>query len=285
MIDQSLFSFSSKIVQDIKLGLIQANIDPLGVEGLVDGVNKYVINPLIAFLFSAGLILFFFGIGMFLQNREDNPEKSNQGRRHMMWGIVGMFIMASVFGILNTIVKTLGFDNVVVTPTVNENSASSGGAAGTSESAGGNQNSTGGLPVGEPGPTTSTLTPITVIGNSNDEIQNDEKGPDIVILGSNERDATTGDEYLVVVLFITDSTAISNTLSEGEVIFNGVGDQEIVFTIVPSSDESRNQVNFTFEKPLLPGQSIDVTINEGAVSDSFNNTNKEVRETIRGSQL
>jgi len=285
MIDVSLFSFATKSIQNIKTNLIQASTDPLGVEGLVDGVNEYVINPLIAFLFSAGLILFFYGIVMFLRNREANPEKSNEGRRHMVWGIIGMFIMASVFGILNTIVKTFQFDNVLITPGVDQSTATSGGAGSTSGTTGGNQNGEGGLPVGEAGNQNGTLPPTTVVGDQNDQVQNDEKGPDITILGSNQKNASTGDEYLVVVVFITDGTAITNTLSEGEVIFGGVDNQEIVFSIIPSSDQSQNQFNFTFEKPLLPGQNIDVTINEGAVSDPFNNVNKEVRDTIRGSQL
>ena len=66
-----------------------------------------IIDPLVLLIFSAGVFLFTWGLVVFLLNSE-NPEKRKVGVQHMLWGIVGVFIMATVFGILSIITDTLG---------------------------------------------------------------------------------------------------------------------------------------------------------------------------------
>jgi len=78
---------------------------------LVGKINEEIINPLIVLLFTVALILFIFGMYNFFANR-DNSEDLDTGKRHMVWGIVGMAIMVSVFGIMNFITSSLGVKNV-----------------------------------------------------------------------------------------------------------------------------------------------------------------------------
>jgi hypothetical protein len=77
------------------------------VTEFVGRVNAALINPLIGFLFAAALALFTWGIVQFLTNAE-NEEARATGKRHMLWGIIGMFIMVSVFGILRVVTSTFG---------------------------------------------------------------------------------------------------------------------------------------------------------------------------------
>lgn len=77
------------------------------VESFINAINKVVINPIIYFIFSLGTILFLFGIIRFFLNPTDEKIRG-ESKKHMVWGLIGMFIMVSVFGIMNLIVNTIG---------------------------------------------------------------------------------------------------------------------------------------------------------------------------------
>ena len=72
-------------------------------------VNQTILNPLIALLFAVALVMFIWGVVEFTANA-DNEEKRTTGRQHILWGIVGMIIMISVFGIMRLITGTIGSD-------------------------------------------------------------------------------------------------------------------------------------------------------------------------------
>ena len=74
---------------------------------LMSRITKYILNPLILFLFAAAALIFAWGLVEFLSS-PDNEEAKTKGRQHMLWGVIGMFIMISVFGIMNLIINTFG---------------------------------------------------------------------------------------------------------------------------------------------------------------------------------
>lgn len=68
--------------------------------------NDAILQPLIYLLLAGAVVYFLWGIYKFVagQNNEENQE---EGKKHMVWGIVGLVIMVSVWGILNFIQSTL----------------------------------------------------------------------------------------------------------------------------------------------------------------------------------
>jgi len=52
--------------------------------------------------------MFVFGLVEFLLSLSKGGE-TKTGRDHMLWGLLGMFIMVSVFGILRLLSDTFGF--------------------------------------------------------------------------------------------------------------------------------------------------------------------------------
>ena len=77
------------------------------VSSFVGRINELIINPLVGLLFAVALVIFLWGIvEFFLQANSDLARE--KGRSHMLWGIIGMFIMFSVFAIMKIIVNTLG---------------------------------------------------------------------------------------------------------------------------------------------------------------------------------
>jgi len=88
---------------------VYAQSDPL--MSLMGRINKFVVNPLIVLMFSVALVLFVFGLFNFFGSKEDT-EALAKGKSHMLWGIVGMAIMVSVFGIMNFITGTIGLKGI-----------------------------------------------------------------------------------------------------------------------------------------------------------------------------
>ena len=81
------------------------------VADLIFKINEVIINPLILLMFAVAMVAFIYGIVKFLSNR-DNAEASTEGKSSMMWGIIGMFIMISVYAIMNLIIGTLGVEGI-----------------------------------------------------------------------------------------------------------------------------------------------------------------------------
>lgn len=69
------------------------------IDEVIAVVSTEVLRPIVLLLFALATILFFWGVVEFLINR-DNEEERDKGKRHMLWGIVGLVIMFSVNGIL-----------------------------------------------------------------------------------------------------------------------------------------------------------------------------------------
>lgn len=83
---------------------------PAVVYEIVGKVNQYIINPLIILMFAVALVYFLYGVIEFLSTNSETARKT--GKDHMMYGILGMFIMVSVFTILRIIANTLGVDSI-----------------------------------------------------------------------------------------------------------------------------------------------------------------------------
>ena len=69
-------------------------------------VVTYIIDPALLVIFALGFLLFVYGLVEFLWKLNEGGE-SHEGKQHMVWGIVGMLIMISVYGILDIIDNTL----------------------------------------------------------------------------------------------------------------------------------------------------------------------------------
>ena len=74
---------------------------------VVSQIVGSIIDPLVLLIFSIGIFLFTWGLVVFL-SQMDNPDGRKTGVQHMLWGIIGIFIMATVFGIINIILETFG---------------------------------------------------------------------------------------------------------------------------------------------------------------------------------
>jgi succinate dehydrogenase/fumarate reductase cytochrome b subunit len=81
------------------------------IRQFVGKVNTLIVNPLIVLMFAAALMYFLYGVFQFIVNA-DQSEDRETGKQHMLWGIIGMFLMFAVFALLRIIQNTVGGDSV-----------------------------------------------------------------------------------------------------------------------------------------------------------------------------
>jgi len=65
----------------------------------------YIIDPATLLIFSLGFLVFIWGLVEFVRDPA-NQGTREKGKQHMIWGIVGMFIMISAASIINIIDDT-----------------------------------------------------------------------------------------------------------------------------------------------------------------------------------
>jgi len=86
---------------------------PNYVETLIGNIVAKIVNPLILLLLGIALAVFVWGVVESIRNADSDEGRTN-GRRHMIWGLIGLSIMVSVFGIMCIIAGTLGLPNDIV---------------------------------------------------------------------------------------------------------------------------------------------------------------------------
>ncbi len=77
------------------------------VSDLMGRVNQFVLGPIMQLLFALAFIYFLYGVLVYFINPLDT-EKRAEGRQHVMWGLIGLFIMFSVYGIIRLVLGTFG---------------------------------------------------------------------------------------------------------------------------------------------------------------------------------
>lgn len=79
------------------------------VDTFIFKLNKFIFNPIIVFLITLAVVYFMYGIVEYVQG-STKEEARTKGQRHMLWGLIGLFIMVGVFFIMKLILGTIGID-------------------------------------------------------------------------------------------------------------------------------------------------------------------------------
>ena len=72
-------------------------------------VNKVILNPLIFLVLFASSIYLIYGIVKFL-SLEAGDKNRKEAQNAIMWALVGMTIMLSVYGIINFVIGSFGIN-------------------------------------------------------------------------------------------------------------------------------------------------------------------------------
>ncbi len=93
----------------MKEQLIAAVGESVTAQGIIDGIVNTVFEPIAYLLFSLGFLVFMWGLIEFIANPTNSSIKE-KGKQHMIFGILGLLIMVSVWGIVDLVTSTLGID-------------------------------------------------------------------------------------------------------------------------------------------------------------------------------
>ena len=74
---------------------------------ILSRINEQVVNPLITLLFVTAFVYFLWGLVQFVRSAETDKGQET-GKSHIVWGLLGMAIMVSAFGITHFICNTIG---------------------------------------------------------------------------------------------------------------------------------------------------------------------------------
>jgi lysylphosphatidylglycerol synthetase-like protein (DUF2156 family) len=74
---------------------------------LLHKINVVIINPIIILLFAVAVLVFLYGVFEYVKD-SGSEEARTTGQLHILSGVFGIFIMISVFGIMQLILNTVG---------------------------------------------------------------------------------------------------------------------------------------------------------------------------------
>jgi hypothetical protein len=81
------------------------------VNDFLDDVSAFINGTLIPLVFAIALLMFIWGIFKFFILGGADDDSREEGKKLMLWAIVGFVVMVSVFGIVNLIAGGLGFSD------------------------------------------------------------------------------------------------------------------------------------------------------------------------------
>jgi hypothetical protein len=79
----------------------------ISTDQLIGNILTNIINPLITLMVAVAIIYFLWGVFGFVRNAESSEERK-KGGLHMLYGVIGLFIMVTAYGILNLLLGTIG---------------------------------------------------------------------------------------------------------------------------------------------------------------------------------
>ena len=74
---------------------------------VLEKVEQVILFPLMSLMMAVALLAFLYGGYEFIAGADDDTKRA-AGKKHMLWGIVGMFIMISAYAILRIAFGTIG---------------------------------------------------------------------------------------------------------------------------------------------------------------------------------
>jgi hypothetical protein len=77
------------------------------MQTLLEKAVVAIVNPIIQVAFAVALVIFIYGVFEFVRGA-DRPDVRTKGQQHIMYGLVGLFIMISVFTIIQILLNTIG---------------------------------------------------------------------------------------------------------------------------------------------------------------------------------
>lgn len=88
------------------------NNSPDTATDLVGFVTKFINDTLVYVIFALAFLFFLFGVFKYFFGSGKNAEENRrEGGKFILWSIIAFAVMISVWGLVNLLVNTFGFNN------------------------------------------------------------------------------------------------------------------------------------------------------------------------------
>ncbi len=111
---------SDDFLRDYEQGLYDDNErigsgdDPSTLGGILQLIENQILSPLIGLLLTLALVVFF--IGMVKYIRSAGEDDKNNAKQIMWWGIIALFVMVAVWGLVGILTNTFFPGGALNTP-------------------------------------------------------------------------------------------------------------------------------------------------------------------------
>lgn len=72
-------------------------------------LNEFILFPLIALMSGIAFLVFIYGCAQYIMNAA-NDKAREDGKKHIMYGLIGLIVMVSAYALLSLAVNTFGLD-------------------------------------------------------------------------------------------------------------------------------------------------------------------------------
>lgn len=86
-------------------------VPPKNFSELMCVITYSILSPLIPILVTLALIAFFWGVARYAIKGADDEKAREQGKQIMIWGIIGLFVIVSVWGLVAVVQNTFNLGN------------------------------------------------------------------------------------------------------------------------------------------------------------------------------
>jgi hypothetical protein len=83
------------------------------IQELIVEIQKFIGKYFTPILTTLILVAFLYGVFIYFIRVTDDFKKREEGRKYMIWGIIALFVVFSLWGILKIVNSTFGVENVV----------------------------------------------------------------------------------------------------------------------------------------------------------------------------
>lgn len=84
----------------------------MDISHFLGNIDKYILNPIIVLLFAIAFLIFVYGIFQFI-NSETSDDNREGGKKKILYGLIGMFVMFSAYGLIRLVLSTFNLQSQV----------------------------------------------------------------------------------------------------------------------------------------------------------------------------